>query len=183
MRRFELLHKPINNALVPVVSTKLGVSVSALNFKHAVTDFEHADVKCSATKVEHQNGFVFGAFFKTVCKSGSGWFVNDAQDFETCNCSGFFGGGALCVVKICRNSDDCLGDSGAQIRLGITLEFHEGTSADFLSGVGLAVNVGRLPVFAHVALNAAKRAIRVGNGLTLGNLADEDFTGLRKSHY
>ena len=183
MCRFELLYKPINNALVPVVSTKLGVSVGALDFKHAVTDFEHAHVKCSATKVEHQNGFVFGAFFKTVCKSGSSWFVNDAQNFETCNGSGFFSGGALCVVKICRNSDDCLGHSGTEIGLSITLEFHESASADFLSGIGLAINVGRLPVFAHVALNAAKRAIRVGDGLTLGDLTDEDFTGLGKSHH
>ena len=171
----KLLHHPIDDALVPVVTTEVRVAVRALHFKHTVTDFEHADVERAAAQVEHQYGFVFFALVQSVGKCRCSWFVDDAQYFEAGNCTCFFCCGALCVIKICGHGDHCLCHGVTQICFGIALEFHQCACADFLRRVLLAVYIFRLPVFAHVALDAAKRALWVGDCLALGDFADQYF--------
>ena len=86
------------------------------------------------------------------------------------------------VVEVCGHGDDCLSHGVTQVRLGITLELHQGTSTDFLGRVLLAVNVFTAPGGAHVALDRAESAIGVGDGLTLRHLADENFACFREGH-
>ena len=129
---FELINQPVNDTLIPVVSTKNGVTVGALHFEDTVTNFENRNVKGSAAEVEHQNGFVFIALVETVGQRGRSRFVDDAENFKTGNLTGFFGGCTLCVIKVCGNGNDSLGHGVAQIRLGVTLELHQGASTDFL---------------------------------------------------
>ena len=124
MRRLELFDKPVNDALVPVVTTQMSVAMCALYFKDAVTDFENADIECATAKIEHQNGFVFAALVEPVCECGRGRLVNDPQNFKTCDLTCFFCCSALCVIEICGHSDDCLRHRSSEIRLGVALEFH-----------------------------------------------------------
>ena len=175
MRCLKLLHHPIDDTLVPVITTEASVSVCALHFKYTVTDFEHADVERAAAQVEHQNGLVFFALVESVSKCCRSWFVDDAQHFEAGNCTRFFCCSALSVIEICRHGDHCLRDGVAQICFGIALEFHQCASADFLRRVLLAVDIFRLPVFAHEALDTAKGALWVGDCLALGDFADQYF--------
>ena len=41
MSRLELINQPVDDALIPVVSTKNGVTVGALHFKDAIANFEN----------------------------------------------------------------------------------------------------------------------------------------------
>ena len=182
MCRFELLNHPVDDSLVPVVTTEVRVAVRALYFKHSIADFEHAHVKRSAAQVENQNGFIFAALVKPVRKCSSGWFVNNAQHFEPGNLSGLFGCGSLSVVKICGHRDHGLGHCVTQVRLGVALQLHERSRADFLWRVLLAIYIVGLPIFAHVPFDAAKGAVWVGDGLALCHFADQYFSGLRKCH-
>ena len=125
----------------------------ALHFKHTIANFQHADVEGSATKVEYQNGFVFATLVEAICQSCCCWFVDNSQHFKTCNLPSFFCCGALCIVEVRGNGNDCLSNGVAQVRLGIALQLHEGACTDFLWRVLLAINVGGLPVLAHVALD------------------------------
>ena len=179
---FELLHHPVDDALVPVVTTEVRVAMCALHFKHTVTNFKNAHVECSTAEVEHQHGFVFASLVEAVSKCCCGWLVNNAQYFEASNLSGFFCCGALCVIEICRHGNYGLRNGVAQICFGVALQLHECARADFLWCVLLAVDVVALPVFAHVALHAAEGAIWVRNCLTLGNFANQHFAGFRKCH-
>ena len=79
------------------------------------------------------------------------------------------------VVEVCGHGDDCLSHGVTQVRLGITLELHQGTGTDFLRRVLLAINVFAAPGGAHVALDRAEGAIGVRDGLSLGDFADENF--------
>ena len=178
-----MIDQPINDALIPVVSTKNGVTVGALHFKHTVADFKNRHVEGSATEVEYQNGFVLVALVKAIRQRCCGWFVDDAQNFKTGDLTGFFGGRTLCVVKVGRHGDDCLSHGVTQVGLGVTLELHQGTGTDFLGRVLLAVNVFTAPVGAHVALHRTEGAIGVGDGLTLGHFANENFAGLREGDH
>ena len=182
MRRFKLLNHPVDDSLIPVVTTEMCVAVRALYFKHSIADFEHAHVERSAAQVENQNSFVFAALVKPVRKRSGGWFVNNAQHFETGNLSGLFGCGSLCVVKICGHRDHGLSHCVAQVRLGVALQLHECSRADFLWRVLLAVYIVGLPVLAHVPFDAAKGAVWVSDGLALCHFANQYFAGLRKCH-
>ena len=128
----ELLHHPVDDALVPVVTTKMRVTVGALYFKHAVANFKNTHVECSSTKVEHQNSFVFASLFEAVRKCCSSWFVNNAQHFKTRNLSGFFCCRALSVIEICRHRNNGLSNGVTQICFGVALQLHEDACTDFL---------------------------------------------------
>ena len=121
MSGFELLNHPVDDSLVPIVTTEVRVAVGALYFKHSIANFEHAHVERSAAQVENQNGFVFAALIKSVRKCSGGWFVNDAQYFEPGNLSGLFGCGSLCVIKICGHRNHGLSHCVAQVSLGVAL--------------------------------------------------------------
>ena len=180
MGGLELAHEPVDDALVPIVATEVGVAVGALHFKHTVADFEHRHVECAATEVEHQHRFIFGALVEAVGEGSGRRFVDDAQHFEASDLPGFLRGGALRVVEVRRHGDDGLGDGVAQVGLGIALELHECARADFLRGVALAVDVVALPGLTHLRLDAAEGAVGVGDGLTLGHFADEHLAGFRE---
>ena len=130
--RLELIDQPIDDALIPVVSTKNGVTVGALHFKDTVTNFKNRHVEGSAAEVEHQNGFVFIALVETVGQRGRSRFVDDAQNFETSNLAGLFSSRTLSVIKVRRHGDHCLSHGVTQVGLGVTLELHQGPGADFL---------------------------------------------------
>ena len=141
MRRLELLHQPVDDALVPVVATEVGITMGALHFEHAVTNFQHAHVEGSTTEVEHEHGLVFASLVESVCECRSGRFVDDAQHLEAGNLTSLLGGGALCVVEICGHGDDGLRDGVTEICLGVALQLHECARADLLRRVLLAVDV------------------------------------------
>ena len=177
MCSLESVGKPVDDALVPVVATKAGVAVGRLHFKHTVADFENRNVERAATKVEHEDGLIGGLFVESVCKCCSCRLVDDAENLKASNLPGLFGCGALRVVEVSGDGDDGLGDGVTEVRLGIALELHERASGDFLSGIGLAIDVDG-PVGAHVALDRANGAVGVGDGLTLSHFADEDLAVL-----
>ena len=178
VRGLELLHEPVDDPLVPVVATEVGVAVGALDLEHAVADLEHRHVERAATEVEHQHLLVLGALVEAVGQRGRGRLVDDSQHLEAGDRAGFLGRGALGVVEVRGHGDDGLGDRVAQVRLGVALQLHQDAGADLLRGVVLAVDVGALPALAHVALDAAERAVAVGDRLALGHLADQHLAGL-----
>src|SRR5205085_7429223 len=70
----------------------------------------------------------------------------------------------------------------AQVGLGVPLELLQDARGDLLRRVPLAVDLRRLPVGAHVPLDAADGAVDVGDRLVLRRLADEDLAVLGEGH-
>ena len=84
---------------------------------------------------------------------------------------------ALAVVEVGGHGDDGLGDFFAQIRLGVRLQLGQDHRADLFGGVVLAADVD-LFSGAHLALDGGDGVLRVGDGLALGDLADQTLAGL-----
>jgi len=82
--------------------------VSVLEIGDGVFEVKSTDVESTATQVEHENCFVFAALVETVSQGCCSWFVDNSQNFEARDLTGFFCCGALSVVEICRHGDDCL---------------------------------------------------------------------------
>ena len=124
----EGLDHPLNDLVVPVIATKVGVARGRLHFEHAVADVEDRNVEGSTTEVEHEDGLVLTVFVQAIGKGSRGWLVDDAQHVEASNCTSFFGGGALCVVEVGRHGDDRVGHGVAEVGLCITLQLLQDAS-------------------------------------------------------
>ena len=178
MGGLELLDEEVDDPLVPVVATEVGVAVGRLDLEHAVADLQHGHVERAAAEVEHEHRLVLGFLVEAVGEGRRRGLVDDPEHLETGDLTGLLGGRALVVVEVRRDRDDGLGDRVAEVALGVALELLEDARRDLLGRVALAVDVVALPVLAHVALDRAERAIGVGDRLALGDLADEHLAGL-----
>ena len=173
----ELRDEPLHDLVVPVVPAELGVPRGRLDLEHALCDVEDRDVEGAATEVEDQDGLLGSLFVEAVREGRGRRLVHDPQDLEAGDLASLFGGGALRIVEVRRHSDHGLVHGVAEVRLGVTPQLAEDASGDLLGGVLLPVDVDG-PGRAHVALHGADGAIWVGDGLALGDLADEHLAGL-----
>lgn len=76
----ELLHQVIDDALVPVVTTEVVVTVGGLHLDDAVTDLQERHVEGAAAEVEDEDRLV--VLVEPVRQRGGGRLVDDAQDVE-----------------------------------------------------------------------------------------------------
>ena len=178
----EGLHEPVHDALVPVVSTEVGVARGRLHLEHTVSDLEDGHVERPTTEVEHEHGLVGRLLVEAVSKRRCGRLVDDAQHFEPGDLSRLFGGGALGVVEVRGDGDDRLIDGVTEVALCVSLQLLQDARGDLLGRIVLAVDVDG-PRSAHVALHRPDRPVRIGDRLTFGDLTDEYLTGLRESDY
>jgi hypothetical protein len=116
---------------------------------------------------------------QAVRQSGGGGLVDDPQDVEAGDLAGLLGGLPLRVVEVRRYGDHRVGDLLTEVRLGVPLDLHQHPRGDLLRGVLLAVDVDR-PVGADLPLHRTDGPVRVGDCLTLGDLADEHLTVARE---
>jgi len=172
----ELLDQPVDDALVPVVATEVVVAARGFDLDDPVTYLEKGHVEGAATEVEHQDDLVV-ALVEPVGQRGRGRLVDDAQHVEAGDLAGLLRSLTLGVLEVGGDSDDRVSHRLAEEGLGVTLELLQNESADLLRGEVLAVEL-LLPVGAHVALDGADRAVDVGDGLTLRDLADEHLAVL-----
>ena len=102
MGGLELLDEVVDDPLVPVVATEMGVAVRRLDLEHAVADLQHGDVERAAAEVEHEDGLVLGLLVEAVGEGRGGRLVDDPQHLQPGDLPGFLGGGALVVVEVRR---------------------------------------------------------------------------------
>ena len=154
----------------------MGVAVGGKDFDNAVADVQNGDIERAAAEVIDHD-LLLGFLVDAVGQSGCGRLIDDTLDVKTRDLACVLGGLTLCVVEVCGNGDNGLGDGAAQICLGVRLQLLQDHRGDLLRGVLLAVDVD-LVIGAHVTLDGSDGALVVGNGLTLCDLTDHSFTGL-----
>ena len=201
---FELLDDPIHDAVVPVVTTEVGVAIRGADFENAVADFEGGDVECAAAEVIDGDFFVLH-LVESVGQRSGGRLVDDALHIEARDLAGVLRRVALRVVEVGRDSDDGFGDFFTELGLSVGLELREDHRGDFgrreclrlavdldldvgvaVGGfdefIGHAVLLGAdLVVFAaHEALDRENGVCRVRDGLAFRGLADEALAGFRE---
>ena len=144
---FEFVDDMLDDRIVPVVATELGVAIGGENFENAITDFENRDVECSAAKVIDRDFFI-GLLVEPVGQRCGGRLVDDAQHFQSRDFARRFGGVALRVVEIRWHGDHGFGDGLTEFRFRVRLQFAEHHCGDLLRRkrlrftTGLDLNVG-----------------------------------------
>ena len=198
----ELGQQPVDDPLVEVVAAQVGVAVGGLDLEDALAQLQDGDVEGAAAQVVDRDLLV-ALLVQAVGQGGRGGLVDDPLDVEAGDAAGVLGRLALGVVEVRRDGDDRLGDLLAQVRLGVRLELLQDHRADLGRRVRLAVrelhadavalgvlldgvrdealralDLGVVEPTAHEALDRIDRVAGIGDGLALGQLADEALAGL-----
>ena len=92
--RFKLGYDMVNESVVPVVTTELGVAVGREDLENTVGDFEHRDIEGSTTEVINSN-LLIGLGIKSVSEGCGGRLVNDTAHFKTGDFTSSLGGVTL----------------------------------------------------------------------------------------
>ena len=199
----ELGQQPVDDALVEVVAAEVRVAVGGLDLEDALAELEDRDVERAAAQVV-DGDLLVALLVEAVGEGRRGRLVDDPLDVEAGDAAGVLGRLALRVVEVGRDGDDRLGDLLAEVRLGVGLELLQDHRADLGRRVGLAVreldrrcrpsfgsfstvygtsslralDLGVVPATTHEALDRVDGVGRVGDGLALGQLADQPLAGL-----
>ena len=174
----EFGNEVVHDALVEIIAAEVGVAVGGKDFDNAVADVQNGDIERAAAEVIDHD-LLLGFLVDAVGQSGCGRLIDDTLDVKTRDLACVLGGLTLCVVEVCGNGDNGLGDGAAQICLGVRLQLLQDHRGDLLRGVLLAVDVDFI-IGAHVALDGRDGAVGVRDGLTLCDLTDHTLTGLRE---
>ena len=167
---------PVHDACIEVIAAETVVARGGQHLEDAVRDLEDRDIERTAAEVKDHD-LLLGFLIHAVCQCGRGRLVDDTLDVQARDLARVLGCLALCVREVRGDGDDRLCDLRAEISLGVRLQLLQDHRRDFLWRVLLAVDlylVGR----AHFTLDAADRAVGVGDGLTLCHLTDHALAGL-----
>ena len=176
----EFARDVVDDAVIEVVAAQTVVAGGRENLEHAVADFHQRNVERAAAQVVHQN-LVNLALVKAIGQSSGSRLVDDALDIQTGDAAGILGRLALRVGEVRGHGDDRFGYGFAQIRLGVRLQLLKNHGADLRGRVVLAVDV-HFVIGAHFTLDGNHGALRVGDSLALGDLADKTLAVLGKSN-
>ena len=126
----------VNETVVEVLPSQVGVTSSSLDFEDTFFDSEKGDIERSSAKVEDEDiALPRNLLVETICNSSGSGFVDDTKDVKTGDGTSVLGCLTLGVVEISRDSDDSVSDSVAQIRLGSLLHLEEDHGGNFFRGL------------------------------------------------
>jgi hypothetical protein len=93
-----LLGEVVDDTLVKILTTKVGVTSGSENLEDTVVNGEERDIEGTTTKIVDNDLALTVGLVKTVGDSGGGGLVDDSEDVETGNDTGVLGGLTLVVL-------------------------------------------------------------------------------------
>lgn len=95
------LGQVVDNTLVKVLTTKVGVTGGSQNLKDSVVNGEEGDIEGTTTKIVDNDLALTISLIQTIGDSGGGGLVDNSKDVETGNDTGILGSLTLVVLEIC----------------------------------------------------------------------------------
>lgn len=94
------LGEVVNDTVVEVLATKVGVSGSGQDLEDAVIDGEKGNIESSTTEIVYDDLGFTALLVETVCNGGCRGFVDNTQDLKPSDRAGILSGLALSVVEV-----------------------------------------------------------------------------------
>ena len=117
----ELIDHPSDDAVIEVIAAKVCITVGCQNLDDAVADLDDGDIERAAAEIVDHDlllFFVIQAIRQSCCRR----LVDDTLDIKACDLACILGCLTLCIIEVCRNRDDGLGDLLAKVGLSVLLE-------------------------------------------------------------
>ena len=155
MLALEFLDKVVDETVVEIFTTKMGVTGSGLDFKDTLFNGQEGDIKSTTTKIEDENVLLsLSLLVETIGDGGGGGFIDDTEDVQAGNQTGVLGSLALRVVEVGGDGDDGIVDGRAKVGFGGFLHLEEDHGRDFFRGESLLLALVldldlRLAAFIH----------------------------------
>ena len=196
--------EPVDDRLVEIIAAEVGVTVRGADFEHTVSEFQDGDIESTAAEVEHRDLRILVFFVQTIGECRRGRLVYDSLHVQARDLAGLLGGLTLAVGEVRRHRDDGFGDFLTEIVFSRLLHLLEDDGRNLLRSIRMAVDIharsvvltlydlirdsfdllGDLIVgLAHKALYRIDGIVRVGDGLTLGGVADLSLSAVREGDY
>ena len=77
---FEVIEEVVDDGVVKVLTTKVGIAIGRLHLEEVISDLQHRHVESTTTKVK-DNDILFFALIETISKSSRRWLIDDTLDF------------------------------------------------------------------------------------------------------
>jgi len=142
----ELSLEVVEQSVVKVLSTKVGVTGGGLDGEDTADNREERNIERSTSKVEDEDGALLFVLVvgrvETVRNGGGGGLVDDPENVEASNRTSVLGGETLGVVEVGRDGDDGLLDCLADLGLSSLLQLGKNHGRD--------LSRGELPLLAEV---------------------------------
>lgn len=120
----ELSHAVIDENIVEVLTTQVGVAVGSLDLENTIFDREEGYIEGTTTKVENEDvALTLVLLVQSVCDGSCSRLVNDSLHVEACNGTSVLGGLSLRIIEVGWNRDDCILDLFTEVGLGDLLHF------------------------------------------------------------
>ena len=136
----ELFHHPLDDALIEVVATQVGIAVGRLDLDDTVSHFQDGNVERAAAEIVDGDGFLV-LLFEPVGQCCRGGLVNDSCYVQAGDLAGVFGRLALGVVEVGWDGDHRVRNLLAEIVLRGLFQLGENLSGDLGRRVAFAACV------------------------------------------
>ena len=113
----ESLGEVVDDTLVEILTTKMGVTGGGENLKDTLVNRQERDIESTTTKVVDDDLALAISLIKTVRDSGGSGLVDNAEDVETGNDTSILGGLALVIVEVGGDGNDGVGNLLAEVGL------------------------------------------------------------------
>merc|ERR1719319_1014497 len=135
----ELLDEVIDQPVVKILSSQMGVSGGGLDLEDAFLDGEDGDIEGSTSKIEDED-IALGCALLFVEAIGDGCgcgLVDDTENIQARDDASIFGGLALRVIEVCGDCDYGILDSVSKVSLSCLLHLCQNHGRDLLRGEDL----------------------------------------------
>lgn len=156
-----LLDEMVDDAVVEIFTTKVGVTGGRLNLEDALLNSQDGHIESTTSQIVDKDlAFLLVILFvKTVCECGGSGFVHHTEDVETGDSSSVLGGGTLSIVEVGGDSDDSVLDSLAEVAFSNLLHLAQDHSGDLFGCEGLLLAL-------NLNLNAGLATLRNASAYT-----------------
>ena len=115
---WRILHAEIDNAIVKVLSSEVGISSCRFDLKDSVLDGQKRDIESASTHIVNEDiPLATGFLVQTVGNGCGGGLIDDAENVQTRDGACILGCLALRVVEVGRDGHDGVVDLGAKVSL------------------------------------------------------------------
>jgi len=172
----ELVGEVVDEAVVEVLTTQVGVSGSRLDLEDTLLDGQERDIECTTSKIEDEDvALTLGLLVKTVGNGSGCGLVDNAEDVEASNETSILGSLTLRVVEVGRDCDDGIVDSATEVGLSGLPHLDEDHGGDLLGceGLLLALELNLDDRLAGLIDDLEGEVLHIGLNLSIGELASD----------
>lgn len=129
----ELSQAILNNLVVKVLTTQMGVTISGSNLEEAILNGKQRDIESTTTQIEDQDiSLALALLVQTISNGSSSGLIEDSHDIQASDSASILGGISLGIIKVGRDSDDSVLNLLTKVSLGIELQLAKHHRGDLL---------------------------------------------------